>query len=87
MSGDAEAARLRDALVTELRAGKLLRSDPVEAALRTVPRHVFVPGIPLSRAYANDVVLTKRDSHDARISAASQPSSSSRSCWSSLASG
>jgi protein-L-isoaspartate(D-aspartate) O-methyltransferase len=70
----AEATRLRDALVAELRAGKLLRSDPVEAALHAVPRHVFVPGIPLTRAYANDVVLTKRGPQDAPISAASQPS-------------
>jgi protein-L-isoaspartate(D-aspartate) O-methyltransferase len=52
----------------------MLRSGPVEAALRAVPRHLFVPGIPLSGAYANDVVLTKWDPQDAPISAASQPS-------------
>ncbi|HEX3955294.1 MAG TPA: methyltransferase, FxLD system [Trebonia sp.] len=71
---NAEAARLRDALVADLRAREVLRSGPVEAALRAVPRHLFVPGIPLSQAYANDVVLTKRDPQDAPISAASQPS-------------
>jgi protein-L-isoaspartate(D-aspartate) O-methyltransferase len=71
---DAEATRLREALVADLRAREALRSEPVEAALRAVPRHLFVPGIPLSRAYANDVVLTKRDPQDAPISAASQPS-------------
>ena len=71
---DAEATRLREALVAELRAREALRSEPVDAALRAVPRHLFVPGIPLSRAYANDVVLTKRDPQDAPISAASQPS-------------
>jgi protein-L-isoaspartate(D-aspartate) O-methyltransferase len=71
---DAEAARLRDALIAKLRDRKMLRSEPVEAALRAVPRHLFVPGTPLSAAYANDVVLTKRDLKDAPISAASQPS-------------
>ncbi len=71
---DADATRLRDALVAELRTRECLRSGPVEAALRAVPRHLFVPGVPLPRAYANDVVLTKRDSQDAPISAASQPS-------------
>jgi protein-L-isoaspartate(D-aspartate) O-methyltransferase len=70
----ADAERLRDALVADLRARDSLRSDPVEAALRAVPRHLFVPGVPLQRAYANDVVLTKKDAKDAPISAASQPS-------------
>jgi protein-L-isoaspartate(D-aspartate) O-methyltransferase len=80
---DAEAARLRNALVADLRARESLRSDPVEAAMRAVPRHLFVPGVPLPRAYANDVVPTKKDPRDAPISAASQPS---RSCWSNSAS-
>jgi protein-L-isoaspartate(D-aspartate) O-methyltransferase len=71
---DAEAARLRAALVAELKARDSLRSGPVEAALREVPRHLFVPGVPLQLAYANDVVATKKDSQDAPISAASQPS-------------
>ena len=52
----------------------MLRSERVEGALRAVPRHLFVPGTPLDRAYANDVVLIKKDPHDAPISAASQPS-------------
>jgi protein-L-isoaspartate(D-aspartate) O-methyltransferase len=71
---DAEAGRLRNALVSDLRARESLRSAPVEAAFRAVPRHLFVPGIPLPRAYANDVVPTKKDPRDAPISAASQPS-------------
>jgi protein-L-isoaspartate(D-aspartate) O-methyltransferase len=71
---NAEAARLRNALVADLRASESLRSDSVEAALRAVPRHLFVPGTPLPRAYANDVVPTKKDPKEAPISAASQPS-------------
>lgn len=42
--------------------------------MRTVPRHVFLPQVPLRRAYANDVVQTKRDADGVPISAASQPS-------------
>lgn len=45
----------------------------VEAAMRAVPRHSFLPGVPLRRAYANDVVQTKRDADGVPISAASQP--------------
>jgi len=71
---EAEAVRLRDALIDELKTRNMLRSEQVETALRAVPRHLFVPGTPLDRAYANDVVLTKRDRYDAPISAASQPS-------------
>lgn len=52
----------------------MVRTPAVEAAMRAVPRHVFLPGVPLRRAYANDVVQTKRDAEGVPISAASQPS-------------
>jgi protein-L-isoaspartate(D-aspartate) O-methyltransferase len=42
--------------------------------MRAVPRHVFLPHVPLRRAYANDVVQTKRGTDGVPISAASQPS-------------
>lgn len=42
--------------------------------MRAVPRHVFLPGVPAPRAYADDVVQTKLDSAGVPISAASQPS-------------
>ena len=51
-----------------------MRSDEVEDALRAVPRHLFLPGTPLPSAYANDVVVAKRDSASVPISSASQPS-------------
>lgn len=42
--------------------------------MRSVPRHVFLPGVSLRRAYANDVTATKHDADGVPISAASQPS-------------
>lgn len=69
-----QADRLRDALVDQLLETGAVRTPSVEAAMRAVPRHVFVPDAPLRRAYADDVVQTKLDSDGIPISAASQPS-------------
>jgi len=52
----------------------MIRTPRVQAAMREVPRHVFLPRVPLRRAYANDVAATKRDADGIPISAASQPS-------------
>jgi len=41
--------------------------------MRAVPRHLFVPDVPVHRAYADDVVQTKQDEAGIPISAASQP--------------
>jgi protein-L-isoaspartate(D-aspartate) O-methyltransferase len=68
------ADQLRATLVAQLLETGMVRTRPVEAAMRAVPRHVFLPGVPLRRAYANDVVQTKRDADGVPISAASQPS-------------
>jgi len=70
----AEADRLRDALTDALKAGGSVRTRRVEAALRAVPRHLFIQGTPLNVAYANEVVLTKRAEDSTPISSASQPS-------------
>lgn len=48
-----EARRLRTRLVDELVRRGDARDPRVIAALRTVPRHLFVPGLPLDVAYAN----------------------------------
>lgn len=42
-------------------------------ALRTVPRHEFVPAASADEAYANKAVITKRDSNGAALSCASMP--------------
>lgn len=67
------AARLRNALVDRLFEDGAVHSERVEAALRVVPRHVFVPDVPLEQAYADEAVYTKHDDTGVSISAASQP--------------
>ncbi|MFJ8561625.1 methyltransferase, FxLD system [Streptomyces microflavus] len=68
-----DAERLRNALVDQLRADGSVRTPAVETALRTVPRHVFVPDVPLEDAYANAPVHIKYDTDGSSISCASQP--------------
>ncbi|MFE9926198.1 methyltransferase, FxLD system [Streptomyces sp. NPDC005774] len=70
----ADAERLRNALVDQLRADGHARTSAVENALRTVPRHVFVPDASLEDAYANAPVHIKYDTDGTSISCASQPS-------------
>ncbi|MDF5758821.1 methyltransferase, FxLD system [Spongiactinospora sp. TRM90649] len=67
-------SHLRNKLVDLLRGRNAVRSPAVDSAIRTVPRHLFVPGVPLEDAYANEAVYTKHDETSAAsISAASQP--------------
>ncbi|BFO21260.1 hypothetical protein SHKM778_76480 [Streptomyces sp. KM77-8] len=69
----ADAERLRNALVDRIRADGQARTSAVETALRTVPRHVFVPEASLEDAYANAPVHIKYDTDGTSISCASQP--------------
>ncbi|MFE5191716.1 methyltransferase, FxLD system [Streptomyces sp. NPDC056628] len=69
----ADAERLRNALVDQLRADGHARTPAVETALRTLPRHVFVPEASLEDAYANTPVHIKYDTDGTSISCASQP--------------
>ncbi|TCO50563.1 protein-L-isoaspartate(D-aspartate) O-methyltransferase [Kribbella antiqua] len=68
------AGSLRAALTHHLIAEGSIRDERVAMAFRAVPRHVFVPGVPLEVAYADDVVLMKRNEAGAPISSVSQPS-------------
>ncbi|MDX3001963.1 methyltransferase, FxLD system [Kribbella solani] len=69
-----QAASLRAALIRHLLAEGTLHEERVAAAFQAVPRHLFVPQAPLDVAYADDVVLMKRDETGAVISSVSQPS-------------
>jgi protein-L-isoaspartate(D-aspartate) O-methyltransferase len=71
---EADAERLRNALVDQIQAYSYARAPAVETALRTVPRHLFVPDAPLDDAYANAPVHIKYDTYGTSISCASQPS-------------
>ncbi|WP_433860169.1 methyltransferase, FxLD system [Streptomyces kronopolitis] len=70
---EADAERLRNALVDQIQGDGHARTPAVEAALRTVPRHLFVPDAPLADAYANAPVNIKYDTDGTSISCASQP--------------
>jgi protein-L-isoaspartate(D-aspartate) O-methyltransferase len=67
------ADQLRQDLTDRLTKMKVVRSLPVEAAFRSTPRHLFLPGVPVDQAYADNPVYTKHDGAGTSISAASQP--------------
>ena len=48
-----QADTLREAMVGELRELRAIRSDRVVEVFRTVPRHLFAPGDPLEKVYAD----------------------------------
>ena len=70
----AHARHLRNRLSDELAADGWIESKEVEAAFRTVPRHLFAPGATLEEAYAPDgVVAKRRDGRGITISSVSAP--------------
>jgi len=64
---------LRARFVDRLVENGNIRTPRVEEAMRTVPRHLFVPQVSLDKAYSNTTVDTKLDSAGRPISCASQP--------------
>jgi protein-L-isoaspartate(D-aspartate) O-methyltransferase len=69
--GAADRARAR--LVDAMRDSGRLCSAAVEEAFRAVPRHLFLPGVPLARAYADEAVAVQAVD-GVTTSSASQPS-------------
>jgi protein-L-isoaspartate(D-aspartate) O-methyltransferase len=66
-------APLREQLVDRLLADGVLTSPAVAAAFRAVPRHLFLPGVPLETVYADTSVPTKRLPNGVAVSSSSQP--------------
>ncbi|MFG3136578.1 methyltransferase, FxLD system [Streptomyces sp. NPDC048211] len=62
-----DPSTLRNRLADQLLMSGHLRTAAVEAAFRTVPRHAFVPEVPMADAYANDIIPT-RHTADGRVS-------------------
>ena len=73
MSDDASLAELRERLVTEVLATSGIRDERIAAALRDVPRHLFLPHLPPEETYLDDAIVTKRDAEGQPISSSSQP--------------
>lgn len=69
----AESEALRNALVDQIRRSGHGSLPAVEAALRAVPRHLFVPDATPEEAYADSPVNIKYDTDGTAISCASQP--------------
>ncbi|MBO2461203.1 methyltransferase, FxLD system [Actinomadura violacea] len=67
-----DSARAR--LVKHLTGAGDLRTPAIRHAFSAVPRHLFVPGTPLADAYADKILVTKRDVDGTALSSASQPS-------------
>ncbi|EFC83511.1 methyltransferase, FxLD system [Parafrankia sp. EUN1f] len=70
---DASPVQLRNAMVE-----RILAAGPVpmavEAALRTVPRELFLPNLPPEVAYQDRTVVLKRDVYGNPVGSVSQPS-------------
>ena len=68
-----ELTQMRERLAAQVTAANQMISEPVAAALRDVPRHLFLPELRPEVAYTDDAIVTKRDEAGRAISSSSQP--------------
>jgi len=68
-----ELTRLRERLAAQVVTANGISGEPIAAALRDVPRHLFLPELRPERAYTDDAIVTKRDEYGRPISSSSQP--------------
>src|SRR5262249_16196707 len=66
------AARLQQELISGLKAAGWAHDQPVEAAFRCVPRHLFLPGHALEEVHCDQAIVTKRID-GFRVNSSSQP--------------
>jgi protein-L-isoaspartate(D-aspartate) O-methyltransferase len=71
MTRTPDAARAR--LVDELRDSGRLTSPAVEAAFRSVPRHLFLPEMAAAEAYQDEAFVIKTGADGVPVSSSSQP--------------
>ncbi|MFL6127152.1 methyltransferase, FxLD system [Actinophytocola sp.] len=69
----AELNALRHDLLAQVRKQGAATDPLVVDALRTVPRHLFLPDLPPEQAYEDEAIVTKRDEDGRPISSSSQP--------------
>ena len=67
-----EATSYHQTLIDKLISDELIQSSLVEAAFRSVPRHHFLPDIPIEQAYEDRAIPTKME-NGRPISSSSQP--------------
>lgn len=68
-----ELNALRQRLVDQVREQGAATDPLVLNALRTVPRHLFLPDLSPEQAYRDEAIVTKRDEGGRPISSSSQP--------------
>ena len=68
-----DATRLRNELTDYIKGWGIFTTPQVEAAFRTVPRHLFLPGVELETAYGRKPVVTLRATDGTSLSSASSP--------------
>jgi protein-L-isoaspartate(D-aspartate) O-methyltransferase len=73
MSDGGSLADQRERLVAEVLQTSGVRDERIIAALRDVPRHLFLPHLPPEEAYLDDAIVTRRDAEGQPISSSSQP--------------
>lgn len=71
MPGENEQT-LHKNLIDSVKAKGFIRSPHVEAAFRAVPRHLFLPHLPLQTVYQDEAISTK-SLHGRTVSSSSQP--------------
>lgn len=69
----ARADQFRAALADYIKSWGTFRTPQVEAAFRTVPRHLFLPEVDLDVAYGRKPVVTRRAADSTSVSSASSP--------------
>jgi protein-L-isoaspartate(D-aspartate) O-methyltransferase len=69
-----KALQLWRNMLESMKQDGALDAPGVEAAFKAVPRHLFLPGVPLEEVYANKAVGLKHDTEGLLVSSSSQPS-------------
>src|SRR5579875_2181592 len=67
-----DTATMHQTLVDQLKKNKHVQNKHVEAAFRSVPRHLFLPGVPLHEVYRDQAIAT-RSINGQVVSSSSQP--------------
>src|SRR5262245_17362518 len=55
-----DASALHHALVDQMKQSGVIQSPRVEAAFNAVPRHLFLPNVPLDQVYRDEAAVTKK---------------------------
>src|SRR5262245_25682000 len=68
-----DASALHQALVDQMKQSGVIQSPQVEGAFVALPRHLFLPDMPIDQIYRDDAVVTKKQG-EYSISSSTQPS-------------